>query len=671
MTAYAYNGIDLVVGLNYNGGKSVGYSYNAAGDLVLMDDWTGATTFEVDLLGRITRATDAKGNAVGYGYDGVGNQVSVEYPDGWAEDYAYDGRGNLVKDAHKVNNKTSESVYSYDETNKMSKGTNGQGESSEYLYDGLGALVRNTWNIKKNAYGYHDATTVVKSFVVDYTSETMEPLVEQEAPGVSYKYVYGNDRLSVNVTGVANGAGHIIEGGEIRLYYHMDLRGTARYLTSPVSKKVESWTHYNEWGEITHNAVVKTGQREFDMVKRYATHDYDQVLGLYYAKARFYDASGRRFASMDPILDPSSHDLRAYVADPGKLVQYLYVRNAPLTNIDPLGLDWLYINGVKAAEVSGTAADGFFIEMTALTNAMKDMRLITSLEKKWEDITKTAVYTMKAGFYNTIFEFNTISGEGNAKARSNTKLEEARPYFMKIESCDFKLNASSGRVEINLATIKSIFEDLGLKFSSWEVVDYNSLANDYGKNSYSTREQLVNADLVELIARIIYGEQTNPNDNGQEAIAWIMANRVLTQNKGEFAAADMSSSIYSIAIKDKAFTALEKEEKNLNSYTIKATNDQGWVNAVRIAYELVSVFDNMYPVATVIDVSQKNLIRQALTARIGISPIGKGTQYRSDSRFDSGHTKINGKDYFDGVEIYSDYKSYHGNTFFNYTYLSN
>ena len=73
-------------------------------------------------------------------------------------------------------------------------------------------------------------------------------------------------------------------------------------MTSAVNSKVISWTSYNEWGEITHNAVLKCGQRELDLVKLYATHDYDAVLNQFYAKARFYDADNRRFTAVDPIL---------------------------------------------------------------------------------------------------------------------------------------------------------------------------------------------------------------------------------------------------------------------------------------------------------------------------------------------------------------------------------
>ena len=675
-------GIDLVTNINYNGGKEVDYAYNAVGDLVRMEDWTGVNTFEYDLLSQLKSVTDHKGNVVSYTYDdngnktsltypddttvtytydGVGNLTSVtesdgrtttytydgmgrlvkmEYPHGWVEEYeydavgqllrvtdtdpsgkdmkqqkhvyeydecgnlvyeymrgngtgeatventytydalhrltgavenygnqsrsyvydslgnltyesnsnneardyklndlnqvtektdakgkestyyTYDGRGNLILEEYGKNNKRDTvAEYTYDETNRMVLGENSSAETSAYEINGLGALVEQTWVIAKNGYGYHDVdaaveepapevpeipeqaetgeettepevpevtepeepetgvnnegngndngntgnghdkgnsgkgdgaaeetpaqpetgsepiepevtepetpetgeeviepetpeitettepeqpeatepaetpetpeipeaettlpdeavsvattlepgvtllvsngkgnsdkkdpdkptgsdvkktSTVVKQFVVDYTTETFEPLMEHEVNGLDYKYVYGNDRLSVDIWSV-NNSGSIVENGDhIRLYYHMDYLGTADYLTSPVSLRVEAWTHYNEWGEITHNAVLNCGQRELDLVKRYATHDYDAVLDLYYAKARMYDAERRQFNSVDSILDPSVYDLKTYTDDPVQFVQYLYVQNQPLNFIDPLGLN--------------------------------------------------------------------------------------------------------------------------------------------------------------------------------------------------------------------------------------------------------------------------------------------------------------------------------------------
>ena len=283
-------------------------------------------TYQYDSLGNLTWETNSNNVTTDYKLNNL-NQITEKSSDGWKTHttFTYDKRGNLIQEQYGKNKKvTSIGTYTYDETNKMVKGVNANAESSSYLYNGLGALVEQTWVVAKNSYGYHDVlaeavdpvaeepetaepgimllssskkdhsgkkpsdkptgsevkktSTVVKEFVVDYTTETHEPLMEHEVNGLDYRYVYGNDRLSVNITGVETGSSKLIENGnQIRLYYHMDYLGTADYLTSPLTGKVESWTHYNEWGEITHNAVLKCGQRELDLVKRYATHDFAYV----------------------------------------------------------------------------------------------------------------------------------------------------------------------------------------------------------------------------------------------------------------------------------------------------------------------------------------------------------------------------------------------------------
>ena len=62
--------------INYNGAKEVSYQYNKVGELVQMNDWTETNTFDRDLLGRLQKMTDHKGNTVSYAYDAVDNQTS-------------------------------------------------------------------------------------------------------------------------------------------------------------------------------------------------------------------------------------------------------------------------------------------------------------------------------------------------------------------------------------------------------------------------------------------------------------------------------------------------------------------------------------------------------------------------------------------------------------------
>ena len=72
----------------------------------------------------------------------------------------------------------------------------------------------------------------MKNFVVDYNTETFEPLMEHEVNGLDYKYVYGNDRLSVDISPINNSMSIVENGDHIRLYYHMDYLGSADYLTA-------------------------------------------------------------------------------------------------------------------------------------------------------------------------------------------------------------------------------------------------------------------------------------------------------------------------------------------------------------------------------------------------------------------------------------------------------
>ena len=64
------------------------------------------------------------------------------------------------------------------------------------------------------------------------------------------------------------------------------------------------------------------GLRMLDLVQEYTGHPYDQVLGLYYAKARMYDAADRRFMATDPV--------KGEISNPQLLVRYTNVPNNPL-----------------------------------------------------------------------------------------------------------------------------------------------------------------------------------------------------------------------------------------------------------------------------------------------------------------------------------------------------
>lgn len=69
------------------------------------------------------------------------------------------------------------------------------------------------------------------------------------------------DKVSVGITGELNGAGGLIQDGQVKLYCHHDRQGTTKYLTDNVSGKVAGYISYNDWGAVVREPTLKMGLR--------------------------------------------------------------------------------------------------------------------------------------------------------------------------------------------------------------------------------------------------------------------------------------------------------------------------------------------------------------------------------------------------------------------------
>ena len=276
----------------------------------------------------------------------IPNSIGTSY---W--EYTYDKRGNLTGSDKYT--RTTEGMkwqnvanYVYDETNRMVEGRNEQGEYSLYTYNGLGVRVGRELIMKDNTHGYtdfHDLTpsvstdidkpeVVKESYVVDYTTATRETLTMHEEGGFDYRWVHGLDRLSVKITSEGtNWWGQNVKQDILKDYTHQDRMGSTTNMTDKFGRIVGR-ADYNEWGEITYKEAlsITSAYRRIWPEANYTGHDWDDVLGMYYAKARFYDPAAKRFVAMDPV--------KGNVVDPLSLVSYLYCVDNPLKYVDPLGL---------------------------------------------------------------------------------------------------------------------------------------------------------------------------------------------------------------------------------------------------------------------------------------------------------------------------------------------
>jgi RHS repeat-associated protein len=102
-------------------------------------------------------------------------------------------------------------------------------------------------------------------------------------------------------------------------YYQADALGSVTSLSNAAGTLAQSYT-YDSFGKQTASSGSLTNPFQ------YTARESDTETGLYYYRARYYDASSGRFISEDPI------------GFRGGINKYGYVLNRPVVFSDPLGL---------------------------------------------------------------------------------------------------------------------------------------------------------------------------------------------------------------------------------------------------------------------------------------------------------------------------------------------
>ena len=352
--------------------------------------------------------------------------------------YTYDKRGNLVKEEEICSPTTTGpknitiATYLYDETNRMVQGTNKAGEVSAYTFNGLGVRVGTEQILEDNSHGYTDfhcqtpsvetgieKPEVVKTdYVIDYTRLDIDQrvLMKSEQDGYDFFYTYGLDKLQVMTIGEgSNWWGQSIKKCVNMAYVHTDRLGSVVNLSDQYGR-VTARADYTDWGEVRKytDITVDGGFRRLLPEITYATHEYVDVLNQFYAKARMYDAENKRFAAIDPILNPAEYSISNYVSDPMMLVQYLYAKNNPIRWIDLLGLTSIpFVDGILAHKAIQTYLQSNFSGVQTEV-AIKGVRLSVS-GSGYADVIinnpnrkyKSDVYEIKpiSAYYNYAYGF--------------------------------------------------------------------------------------------------------------------------------------------------------------------------------------------------------------------------------------------------------------------------
>jgi RHS repeat-associated protein len=121
--------------------------------------------------------------------------------------------------------------------------------------------------------------------------------------------------------------------GGASYYYHYDGLGSVTSLTDSTGATSEAYS-YDTFGQPSATSTI--GNRYM-----FTGREYDSETGLYYYRARQYDARMGRFLQRDPVGYAAGVNL------------YGYCYNNPVIFTDPLGLDILVLNDSEGARSFG------------------------------------------------------------------------------------------------------------------------------------------------------------------------------------------------------------------------------------------------------------------------------------------------------------------------------
>ncbi len=270
----------------------VAYTYDAAGRLIGSQHGEQAHRYSVDAAGnrlaspaqqalpdnRLTQLDDAR-----YRYDGAGNLIQRQQPDGERLTMGYDGANRLVHLTHaSASGETRDATYRYDgpgrRISKTVRHPDGTTATTHYGWDG-DRIVREETDQQR--------TTVV------YEPGSFVPMLRiEDTPQ--------GQRLSAYVT---------------------DALGTPTQLVNAHGETARQ-AQPHDWA-ATRNERGHTAQPI-----RFRGQWHDEESGLYYNRHRYYDPQQERYISQDPIGLNGGMNLYGYVTNPTGMVDPLGLRGS-------------------------------------------------------------------------------------------------------------------------------------------------------------------------------------------------------------------------------------------------------------------------------------------------------------------------------------------------------
>jgi RHS repeat-associated protein len=187
-TAWSYDSAGRVRTIDYPHDADASFTYTASGQRTSASDGQGTTSWDHDARDRIVRKTDAAGRTIEYSYDAAGNLVS-RVTANQSLVYTYDALNRMTSVTATVGNEAPRTTtYEYDRVGNRTAMVGADGVRTEYGYDTRNRLRTLA---KRTAAG---ALLFAATYTVDATG-LRTAVEEADAAGISRTVAYQYDPL--------------------------------------------------------------------------------------------------------------------------------------------------------------------------------------------------------------------------------------------------------------------------------------------------------------------------------------------------------------------------------------------------------------------------------------------------------------------------------------------
>ena len=168
--SYTYDNVGNRTSMTDPEGNITNYSYNLNNRLTSLTNQLGATTFSMDIMGRLIQQNNPNGTYSTYTYDDAGQWIGVSHFDAMANaisgyTYTYDNHGNRLTT---TDDNAMVRQHFYDDLNRLDSVIYGNGDTGAYGFDDVGNRVLFRENGLPTSYSYNEGNQIENAGAISY-----------------------------------------------------------------------------------------------------------------------------------------------------------------------------------------------------------------------------------------------------------------------------------------------------------------------------------------------------------------------------------------------------------------------------------------------------------------------------------------------------------------------